>query len=62
MTKADTIASRGRTRQVSALSIASSGRLYRGIIMEAVVVGIAEIMKLVSRITTVFSMKSEIRE
>jgi hypothetical protein len=60
MTKADTIASHGRVRQVSALSIASLGRLYRGVIVEAVAVGIAEIVRLVSRITTILGIKSEI--
>ena len=61
MTKADTIASHGRVRQVSALSITSFGRLYRGIVIGAVTVGIAEIVKLVSRVKTIFEMRSEIR-
>jgi len=59
MTGADNIASHGRTRKVSALSIASFGRLYRGI-REIVEVTIAEIMNLVSRVKTVLNMTSEI--
>lgn len=53
------IASHGRAGKVSAMSIASVGRLYRAI---AGVVGVAlrEIMRLTSTITKIMSLDSDI--
>lgn len=57
------IASHGRVGKTSGMSIGSLGRLYKAIVTipEVVVVGIAEIMKLVSRVKMVMGIESEIR-
>ncbi len=54
------IAAHGRAGKVSAMSISSWGRLYRGIISEIIEVTIAEIMNLVSRVRTVLDVQSRI--
>jgi len=59
MTRADSIASHGRVGKVSALSITSFGRLYKAI-EEIIVVGVTEIMHLVSKINTTINLISRV--
>lgn len=59
MTSGQSIVSRGRTGKVSAMSIASQGRLYRGIVTIVTVV-LREIMKLNSTIHRIMDLESEI--
>jgi len=59
MPGAESIASHGRTKQASALSIASLGRLVK-LSIEIVVVTRTEIIHRISEITTVLGLKSRI--
>ncbi len=60
MTSGRSIASKGRTGKVSAMSIASHGRLYRDIIAEVVAVVLREIMRFNSTINRIMNLDSEI--
>ena len=61
--RADSIASQGKVGKVSALSVASFGRLYRylvGVIPPVIIGEIVEVWNLVSRITRVLSLQSRV--
>lgn len=59
MTSGQSIVSRGRTGKVSAMSIASQGRLYRSVRVVVKVV-LREIMRLSSTINRIMNLESEI--